>query len=80
MQLNNVKEKINRGKVQFTEVTFFMANYIKVNLTTRFTISELITESGHIEGLFLMIDDSLNDGEAKIGMGQGPTVINVKLF
>ena len=80
MQLNNVKEKINVGKVRFAELTFFMANYIKVNLVTRITIGELVNETGHIEGLFIKIDESLDDGEAKIGMGQGPTVINVKLF
>ena len=80
MELKNVTEKINVGKTRFAELTFFMANYIKVNLVTRVKISELINDSGHIDGLFVMIDDSLDDGESRIGMGQGPTVINVKLF
>lgn len=79
MQLNNVKEKINEGKVRFGEITFFLANYIKVNFTTRLAINELVNE-GHIEGLKIIIDEKLLDGEAVIGMGQGPTTAKIKLF
>lgn len=80
MQLNNVKEKINEGKVRFGEITFFMANYIKVNLSTRLAINELVNEHGYLEGLRVILDDELEDGEAKIGMGQGPTTTKIKLF
>ena len=80
MELQSVKEKIRIGSARFSELTFFMANYIKMNMTTRIQLSDLVNESGYIDGLFVYIDEKLNDGEAKIGMGQGPTVINVKLF
>jgi len=80
MQLSNVVNKINQGKQEFQNNTFFLANYIKVNLSTRFVISEFISDEGEIEGLRVIIDNELKDGYATIGLGVGPTYSTIKFY
>ncbi len=78
MQLSNVVNKINQGKQEFQNATFFMANYIKVNLTTWSCLSEYISEEGDLEGLKILIDYNLEDKYAIIGMGNGPTTAKIR--
>ena len=78
MQLSNVANKINQGKQEFQNTTFFLANYIKINLTTWSLLRESISDEGHIEGLAVIIDYSLEDMHAQIGMGNGPTHSTIK--
>jgi hypothetical protein len=66
-------EKIKKAKQNFTEDTLFLSNYLKCSLATRMSISSLISENGEIEGLSVLIDYSIPEGELRIGMGQGPT-------
>ena len=78
MQLSNVAQKINQGKQEFQNNTFFLANYIKVNLVTWSLLKEQISDDGLIEGLLVLIDYDLEDRYAKIGLGVGPTHATIK--
>lgn len=80
MQLQNVANKIKSGKQEYQNATFFLANYIKLNLSTRSVLAEYVTELGEIEGLRILIDNDLADGDAKIGMGNGPTSATIKFY
>lgn len=80
MQLQNVQAKINEGKQEFQNNTYFLANYLKVNLSTRAVISDYITEKGELEGLRVLIDNNLEDGYATIGLGAGPTFSKIKFY
>ena len=80
MELKTAKKKINECKLKFTEMTFFLPNYIKMNLATRQILSECISEEGEIDGMKIQIDYELEDGEVCIGMGQGPTTSKLKIF
>ena len=80
MVLKEVKEKINECKLKFTDATLFMPNYIKMNLYTRSTISELINDKGKIDDMQVLIDYDLETGIVCIGMGQGPTTSTIKIF
>lgn len=78
MQLNNVVNRIAQGKQEFQNNTFFLANWIKVNFVTWTLLKEQISESGELEGLRVLIDDTIEDKYAKIGMGNGPTFSTIK--
>ncbi len=80
MVLKIANEKINECKLKFTELTFFIPNYIKMNLETRFAISELISENGKLDDMQVLIDYDLEPGIICIGMGQGPTTSTIKIF
>lgn len=80
MVLKIAKEKINECKLKFTELTFFMPNYIKMNLYTRSSISEIIDENGKLDDMKVLIDYDLEPGIVCIGMGQGPTTSTIKIF
>lgn len=80
MQLQNVVNKIKSGKQEYQNATFFLANYIKVNLSTRAVLAEHITETGELDGLRVVIDNNLQDGVATIGMGNGPTFATIKFY
>jgi hypothetical protein len=80
MQLQNVVNKIKSGKQEYQNATFFMANYIKLNLSTRAVLSEHVSELGELDGLRVLIDNELADGDAKIGMGNGPTSAIIKFY
>lgn len=78
MQLLNVVKRIEQGKQEFQKNTFFLANYIKVNLTTWSLLREYISDDGILEGLAVIIDYSLEDKYAIIGLGNGPTFAKIK--
>ena len=73
MQLSNVVNRINQGKQEFQSNTYFLANYIKVNLVTWSLLKEHISDDGILEGLVVIIDYDLEDRHATIGLGNGPT-------
>ena len=78
MQLSNVANKISQGKQEFQNNTYFLANYIKVNLVTWALLKDYISDDGMIEGLVVIIDYDLEDRYATIGLGQGPTFSKIK--
>lgn len=80
MVLKLVNEKLNECKLKFTELTFFLPNYIKMDLHTRFTIAELIDENGKLDDMKVIIDYDLEPGIVCVGMGQGPTTSTIKIF
>lgn len=80
MESKTVKEKINEGKLSFTDTTFFIPNYIKMNLYTRSTVSEYIDDNGKLDDMQVLIDYDLEPGIVCIGMGQGPTTVKTKIF
>jgi len=73
MQSSNEINKITEGIIEFQRMTFFIANYIKVNLATRSRLSVHINENGEVKGLRVLVDNELPDGEGRIGLGEGPT-------
>lgn len=73
MQSTNEINKITEGIVEFQRMTFFIANYIKVNLATRSMLTKHINEYGEVKGLRVLVDNELSDGEGHIGLGEGPT-------
>lgn len=78
MQLSSVTYRINEGKQEFQNNTYFLANYIKVNLVTWALLREFISEDGMIQGLTVIIDYDIEDRFAKIGLGNGPTFSTIK--
>jgi hypothetical protein len=57
-----------------------MANYLKCNFTTFIQIQPLF-QDGSIPnmGLRLHLDETLPEGEIRIGMGDGPTYATTKI-
>jgi len=81
MELEKLKNKVIEGKQNFSDMTFFMPNYLKVNLATRMAIHNLLVESNEdpskIEGLRILVDYDLEGNEGIIGMGEGPTFTKI---
>jgi len=79
MESNTVINRIKEGTKAFQNQTMFLANWVKINLQTREMIAKNINLDGVLEntGLFVLIDNNISDGEAFIGMGQGPHTTKV---